>query len=231
MDAGDKIALLGVIVAGIAFLVGLLQYRKAQAWKRAEFIANEVKEAFSNPYVQFALRLLDWNDSKYDLRQFTGDERLRRVRIADINVAAALVPHSDRPNGYNRVEVQIRFAFDELLGRFQRFEHFIESRLVREQNFRPYLRYWLDLLGRPSASGKPVAVLHGIWRYIAFYRYDDVQRFFRRYGYEISEFPEYPKHLSGIDPPEMVLEPEEGDPGGIIRGGLGSSAEGKSAGG
>ncbi|HZG42834.1 MAG TPA: hypothetical protein VEY93_07720, partial [Longimicrobium sp.] len=95
MNTTELIAVLSLVVAGTAFVVGLLQYRKAQAWKRAEFIATEIKEAFSDPLIQFALRLLDWNDSTYDLRPFTGYERLKRVRITDLNLAAALVPHSE----------------------------------------------------------------------------------------------------------------------------------------
>jgi hypothetical protein len=210
MDTHDLIALLGVVLGGIAFIVGFLQYLKAQAWKQAEFVAAEMKAMFSDPYVKFALHLLDWNETTYDLRLFTGDDRLRAVHFSDLSLAAALTPHCDRPKGFNKAEVQIRQAFDELFGRMQQFEHYMKSNLVKEDSVLPYLRYWLDLIANPSDDRKPIGVLHGIWRYIAFYRYDDVQHFFERYGYNIAQFPQYLKHLANIDPPEMEAENENG---------------------
>ena len=209
MDTKTVIALLGMLLGAAGFVIGLFQYRKAQRWKAAEFVAAEVKEAFADPMVRFALHLLDWNSSIHDLRQQTGDDRLKSVHIGDITLVAALTPHVGRPKGYNAVEVRIRLAFDELLGRFQRFEHFIESDLVKPHDFQPYLRYWLELLGKSSKHTKSVPVLHAIWRYIDFYRYADVQRLFARFGYDISRFPEAPNLSSVTDPPQIFVE--EGD--------------------
>jgi hypothetical protein len=206
MDTKTVIALLGMLLGAAGFVIGLFQYRKAQRWKAAEFVAAEVKETFADPMVRFALHLLDWNSSVHDLSQQTGDNRLKSVHIGDITLVAALTPHVDRPNGYNAVEVRIRLAFDELLGRFQRFEHFIESDLVKSHDFQPYLRYWLELLGKSSKHTKSVPVLHAIWRYIDFYRYADVQRLFARFGYDISKFPEAANIVHVVDPPQIFVE-------------------------
>lgn len=206
MQAKDVITLVGVVVAGSGFLFGLIQYHRAQKWKAAEFVAGEIKEAFSDPLVRLALHLMDWNSSVHDLTEQTGNKALASVRIGDIALAAAMVPHWERPGGYNVVEVRIRLAFDELLGRLQRFEHFIETELVKPDDFKPYLAYWLDLLGTPSPYGKSLPVLHAIWRYIDAYRYHDVQRFFGRYGYDITRFDAYPTYLTGITAPPIQVE-------------------------
>ena len=208
MDIKTLISLAGVLLAAVGFVIGLFQYRKAQRWKAAEFVAGEIKDAFADPMVRFALHLLDWNSSIHDLSQQTGNDRLKCVHISDMNLVAALIPHVNRSKGYNAVEVRIRLAFDELLGRLQRFEHFIESDLVKPREFQPYLRYWLDLLGKSSNHTKPLAVLHAIWRYIDFYGYADVQRLFARFGYDISTFPAAPNYFKDELPQIFV---EDGD--------------------
>ncbi|HEY6331626.1 MAG TPA: hypothetical protein VI756_20035 [Blastocatellia bacterium] len=44
----------------MALLFGLLQYRKSERWKRAEFVAKEIKEFESDPLVQNAMLMIDW---------------------------------------------------------------------------------------------------------------------------------------------------------------------------
>lgn len=46
--------------AAVAFVIGLIQYRRAQQWKRAEWVAQEMKGVFSDPLVQAALTMIDW---------------------------------------------------------------------------------------------------------------------------------------------------------------------------
>ena len=56
----------------VAFLGGLMQYRRAQRWKRAEFVANEMKEFKADPMVHNALLL------SANLRDF---ERVPGLRV------------------------------------------------------------------------------------------------------------------------------------------------------
>jgi len=48
-------------------LVWRLQYRKADQWKRAEFLANEMKEFFDDPDVRNVLTMIDWGQRRVDL--------------------------------------------------------------------------------------------------------------------------------------------------------------------
>ena len=231
MEPKDVIAGVSLLVASTAFLAGLIQYRKAQAWKKAEFVAGEVKALFADPAVRLALHLLDWNLSCHDLRSRDDEDALKEVWIGDATLVTALSPHSVRPTGFHPVEVRVRLAFDALLDGLQRFEHFIETELVRERDFLPYLRYWLDLIGSSSGYGKSAPVLHAIWRYIDFYRYKDVQRFFVRYGFDISKVPLAPEIV--VQPDGTVETVPKITEGGntVTYGGFGSLAEGRSAGG
>ena len=67
MDTGNWITLAAMSGGLIAFLAGLTQYRRAQRWKRAEFVAGEMKEFKADPWVRNALLLLDWNERAIDL--------------------------------------------------------------------------------------------------------------------------------------------------------------------
>src|SRR5438552_2241870 len=122
-----RVEYISVPLAILAFCIALYQYWKAQKWKRSEFVAAEIKDAFSNPSVRNALYLLDWNERNYDLRERDDQKGLVDVPIGDVDLMKALAPHLDRPEGFTQVEERIRVVFDEFLGRIQRFEHFIEA--------------------------------------------------------------------------------------------------------
>jgi hypothetical protein len=56
----DLLKAIALVGAAIAFAIGLVQYRRAQQWKRAEWVAQEMKQLFSDPIVQAALMMIDW---------------------------------------------------------------------------------------------------------------------------------------------------------------------------
>jgi hypothetical protein len=178
-----------VPLAILAFGIAVFQYWKAQKWKRAEFVAAEIKDALLDPSVRNALYFLDWNERNYDLRERDDQEELGDVPVADADFMMALAPHLDRPEGFSHVEERIRVVFDDFLGRLQRFEHFIEAGLVTTHDVLPYWRYWLELMTTPSPTHKSAEVLEAIWRYIDFYGYSDVRKFVERFGYDLSRFP------------------------------------------
>jgi hypothetical protein len=47
--------------------VGLSQYRRAQEWKRAEFLANEIKELLADRKASNALTMIDWSARRIKL--------------------------------------------------------------------------------------------------------------------------------------------------------------------
>ena len=188
MPPSDLIAMAGVLSGLAVFFVGLNQYRNSQAWKRSEFVATEIKDAFKDKAVRTALQMMDWNSTYCDLSNNDCEAELKKTLVTDEILSRALTPHMFRPDCFNPVETRIRVIFDELLGSLQRFEHFIEAGLVEKKNFDPYLRYWMKIMGDSTSGRKPITVLHSIWRYIEFYGYDDVQRLFGRFGYDIKQF-------------------------------------------
>jgi hypothetical protein len=93
----DYLKIMALLGASIAFGVGLFQYRRAQRWKRAEFLANEMKEFFATPRVQKALLLIDWGRRRVQLLEDrTGDESCRHPPDADYGTETAYAPGSHR---------------------------------------------------------------------------------------------------------------------------------------
>jgi hypothetical protein len=183
MDPGIVISLIALGGGGIAFLVGLLQYRHAQRWKRAEFVANEIKEFKADPSIHNALLMLDWNERAIELFPREVDPTKRSILVDDESLALALVPHTIRCD-FTPLEIALRDTFDRLFDRLERFEYFLQAGLVTREEFEPYLIYWLDLLGNENNGRKAPVVVRAIWRYVEFY-YAGVTNLLGRYGYDI----------------------------------------------
>ena len=138
-DFLKAIALLGAVVA---FIVGLIQYRKAQRWKRAEWVAQEMKALFAEPLVQAALSLIDWSSIEIGkVFPNRGDETSRHKILSNDEINEALLPHWER-GGFTPIEADIRSAFDHLFDGIERFQSYYATGLVRKSDLRPYLGYW-----------------------------------------------------------------------------------------
>ena len=183
METGNWFTLAALSGGCLAFLAGLVQYRHAQRWKRAEFVANEMKEFKADSLVRNALLLLDWNERAIELFPHEANPDKRSVRIEDRVIARALVPHLARCD-FAPVEIALRDIFDRFFDRLERFEYFLEAGLVSSRQFAPYLRYWLDILGNENSGRKSPEVVRAIWGYIDFY-YAGVTSLLRRFGYHI----------------------------------------------
>jgi hypothetical protein len=189
MSVTEVTALVGVLGGLMAFVVGLLQYRTAQRWKRLEFVATEIKQAFAEPRISLALQMLDWNANVYDLRSSESDgPELSTVLVGDAELQRAMLPHPERLDGFSVSEVRIRSAFDTLFEFIRRLEHFIRAGLLKPADLEPYLRYPLSRLCS-TTNGKTPQVLHSLWQYISFYGYREVTSFVRRLGHQPPSVP------------------------------------------
>jgi hypothetical protein len=170
--AGDVLNVLVLLGAAVAFAVGLMQYRRAQHWKRVEWVAQEMKSLFGDPVVQAALLMFDWGSRRIPLYPDRQAESERYVRLTNEAVADALLLNEDRPNGFSDLEADIRAAFDRALDGFERFNSYVETGLVKLDDLRPYLKYWAVNLCRPRT---PRPKEHRLVR---------LKAYVQRYGYE-----------------------------------------------
>lgn len=179
----DWLTLLGLALAAVSFIVGLVQYRQGQRWKAIEFISAEVKEFQRHPHVRAVAQMLDYNRSVVALPAAQAESPPRQVAVDDALLMAALAPHTASPSQtFTDDQLLIRQSFDTFFDYLAQFEHYISATgLVRYADLRPYIGYWLAILCDPRSQRKPQALTRQIQLYLTAYGYDAVLRLCERH--------------------------------------------------
>jgi hypothetical protein len=173
--------ILKILGAAAAFWIGLNQYRKAEAWKRLEFVAAEMKAFYDDDAVKLAMGMLDWRRKKVALFKHRGENDFARAVVDYAIVASAL--GIDPELKYDKVQSAVREIFERFLEFLARFEGFLAAEVVQKTDLVPYLDYWIKLISGRDAHSPEVTkeVLPSLWKFIDYYGYRDVRRFISRY--------------------------------------------------
>jgi len=169
---------IGVAAAVAAFVVGLWQYRTAQQWKRAEFVAAEMKAFFADAQVATALILIDYSEIKLDP---SGRISKTGRRFDDAMVISALAVHTKfagEIEKFGEEEMQARLAFDALLTGLERFDHYVRAGLIEIDDLKVYLDYWIDKMGNPAKGWKAAAFYDALADFVNGYGYSGVAHLF-----------------------------------------------------
>ena len=212
MHLDEYLKILALLGASIAFVVGLLQYRKAQRWKRAEFLANEMKIFFATPRVQRALLLIDWGCREIQLLEDRpADESwvivTRQIQTMGLRPHTLLdqtgsdpetfhVDESVSGEGFTESQAAIRDCYDAFLDGLERFASYAKAGLIDVSSLRPYIGYWVDDISSPTENADDAAWCAALLTYVSFYRFDDVLWLFDALGSSIrSSSPTYNSFL------------------------------------
>ena len=92
------------------------------------------------------------------------------------------------PKDYNFTpdEAKIRDTYDVFLTRLDRFETFIEAKLIEPDELKPFIAYWIDALTTTENINKDAAWKFTLLTYINRYKYTGVIKLFKNYDLEIS---------------------------------------------
>ncbi len=174
-----------VAIAGV--WKGLMEYRRAQRWKRAEFLSREMKEILGDFNVKRALLILDWYTYRIPLKE-NAKEKNEFFVYKDELLQKALIHHSDMTSDkFGTVNATIRHIFDSLFERLTILQNHIDNDLFTVADLKPYLGYYLDIIGNPENDLKKGKPRNMIWHYLFAYRYHDVIRLLASCGYPISD--------------------------------------------
>jgi hypothetical protein len=168
------------LIAAVAFIAGLLQYRQAQKWKRAEWVAKEMKEFYDNPVVHRAMLMIDWEGRTFAFPEESPETGTRLVRVTDDVVTGALRLYQMDQADFTTDEVVIRDTFDELLDGMEMFASFRAAGLVTAKDIKPYLAYWIEKIRSADTSGEPKRLVQ-LRAYIQNYGYSGIQKMFQDY--------------------------------------------------
>jgi hypothetical protein len=197
----DVIGLLG---AFIAFTIGLLQYRRAQQWKRAEFLAKEMKELASDVRAATALTMVDWAARGLCLHHFDNSKDETRTVVTYAMQSHALRPHvldaereesgrhpesaedGARLSVYSREETSIRDCYDALLDRMDRLGAYLERRLVSAADLAPYIGYYVNDIAAKTNDATEALWTISLLTYIHFYHFTNIVVLFQAFHHDVS---------------------------------------------
>ena len=189
------VAALGLALTLTAALIAWRTFLRTERWKRAEFIAGEMKQFFDNPLVQRALWMIDWGTRSIPLLDEHAENR-GRVMVTRPMQIHALLPHplvspgegSDQAEAqgsptsrFTPEEVAIRDCYDALLDRLERFADYVRTELISVGELRPYLEYWIKDIHAPTEDAEDAAWAAVLLTYIEFYGFSGVQTLFRQF--------------------------------------------------
>jgi hypothetical protein len=147
-------ALVGALAAGF----GLFQYRKAEAWKRAEFTGRLFEQLSSDDELAFACKSLDWGagtliiPAKYRVLFIDGKLTIGH----DWNVLADALKRDITINiAKNPNQLLYRYSLDALCDYLDRVRIFVVLGLVELSDLGP-LGYYAALMLNPRYYNGPI---------------------------------------------------------------------------
>jgi hypothetical protein len=161
--------LLALIVATIGGAFALWRWMVDQKWRRVQHAQSLVEKFLEKRNTIKAFEILDTIGdvectSKYDAK------KKETIDITDEFLIGALSTF-DQKKENDESEIVIRDIFDDFFDDLSTFQGHIESGLIKLQDIRPYLEYWMGELGG-----------HGRVRSTDFA--DQVARYLNYFGFE-----------------------------------------------
>jgi hypothetical protein len=188
----STVALVGTAVAAI---IAIRTFRRTEQWKRAEFLANEMKEFLDDRNVRNALLLIDWGSRQITLLDENAPNQ-GKIRVTRQLQVRALLPHTivhpsvgsdveqsseQSESGllaYSAEEAAIRDCYDAFLDGLERLSNYVQSGLVDGSALKPYIGYWIDDIHAATSDPDDAAWAATLLTYIDFYRFKGVQWLF-----------------------------------------------------
>ncbi|WP_199119540.1 hypothetical protein [Pedobacter sp. ASV28] len=184
-DTDLSIKLLTLIIASILAIKAIIEYRKTQKWKKNEFLAKEIKDFFADRDVKKALLILDWHTIDLPLYENEILENKNRTIFfrEEIHLVNSLSvsPKSE----FTDEEAGVRKSIDEFLVKLSMFQNYIDNKLITINDLRPYLVYWMKIIGDKDNLIKESKYRQKLWDFIIHFEYYQVVKLLKNFGYKI----------------------------------------------
>jgi hypothetical protein len=182
--------ILSILGAMIAFFVALHQYRKAQKWKRKEFMLAYYDKIFNNFNVKRGMVMLDWNRTEIPLQEkeianknsfWFDDELFRSALRVHFEMSAE--------EGFSDQESIIRLVIDEFLEKVGSYYPLIKANLIKKEDIVGIndIMYWIDIIGNKNNLSKDSETRKQLWKYIVSYKFHNIINLCNEFGYKIEE--------------------------------------------
>ncbi|MGE4480140.1 MAG: hypothetical protein AB7E76_14260 [Deferribacterales bacterium] len=151
---------LSTLLAFGAFVFGIVQYMRAQKWKKAEFAAKEIEKFQNDPDIKFARLLLDSDGRSLrvpeSLKNEDDTEEFLIHTWEKMEKALDAGWWPDDREGYSTEDMLYRDAFDRLFSFFCTIYYHLDRNLIVLEDV-GILEYWLERINSPKHYGhKPI---------------------------------------------------------------------------
>jgi len=215
------ISVCGLGLSVVAGIVALRSFRRAEKWKKAEFLAAEMKLFFENDLVRMALSLIDWGTRRIQLDPIADPSKPGVIVTREMQLSA-LRPHvllnlseSDSvmdgesiagKRAFTPDEARIRDCYDAFLDGLERVANCAKTNLIEISALRPYVGYWITDIHAPTKSKADAAYTAALLTYIKFYGFEGVLWLFSEFGCQIDPSSNaYAEFLSQMDNQNLAV--------------------------
>jgi hypothetical protein len=176
------IKIITLLFTVVAVIITFLTYQASQKWKIAEFMSSKISEYSQNKSVKIVNQFLDYNACRIEI------DSSKYIVITDKVLYEALVIDKKRAD-FSKIELKIRNIFDEYFNKQAEFNRYIESGVFESDKLKPFLDYQISIIAdtthSPHNDKKSIKLKHRIWDYINYYGFTDVNKLYKKLGYNI----------------------------------------------
>ncbi|MEO0768074.1 MAG: lipase family protein [Cyanobacteria bacterium J06649_4] len=209
IDSSPWLLAMGLLLTGGAVSWGIFHYVRQQNWQRIEFLRQAVREFEQDSDIRNALKILDFEEYRdYHLKNPAYGKPVS-FHVTDDLLCNALANHDERarqkhqidyqqdhdtldPEALRRyqIETALRDWFNKMLNGLEHFGYFLESGLFTEKELKPWLGYWIKLIGDPAYRRPGASRFYdALYSYIHHSGFFGVQKLFERFSYRILPSP------------------------------------------
>ena len=228
MSNDDKLKIIGMISALVAFYFGLKQYQKGQLWKKTEFFTTQYKDFIANRYVQRVMLLLDYPTSNFQLFddeivsssnkfQFWESHPNKKIVLeSNYDIVRMSLSEQYDEQGDDTANI-IRFSCDKFLFKLGLFENYISGKLMETKDVRCSFEYWINLLSYPYSKAlvehqyQFMMLKKELVRFIKKYEYKSLVALLSNLGSDFNSIDSYHYDFTKIDAAIIVGISQKGE--------------------
>ena len=182
METDTILKFVALLFSFAAISKAIHEYIKAQKWKKAEFVAKEVKEFNSSYEVIEVMKLLDLVE--YEFTNTNKPFEGWILKDTDNYLKKAFDVSKMNEDTLSDHQLFTRDIFDCFFDYLLMFNNYIDTKLITVKDIKPYLHYWIDILANPENTQKTDATRNRMWDYIDKYGYKGVRSLCAKFGYK-----------------------------------------------
>ena len=168
----------GIVIGVTSLVVGLVQYKKAQDWKKSEFAARQLEMLHTEPMLMIATKALEWKKRDFPMpAQYQGIYNTKTFHHSSADMERAMAPGTEEKQDVDMMEALYPDIFDKFFDHLKRMDHYIDVELFTIEDI-DEVCYWVDRVENPEFVEKKDLFK----TYLKAYGYEAVLKLMKRCG-------------------------------------------------